>query len=233
MQAARPAKRHRGKFRMHIEFLVEEPSAEAALHNLVPMICGSDISFDIHAFRSKSDLLAKLPLRLKSYRKFLPPDWRIVVLIDEDRQDCIALKDVLEDAAIQAGLITRCRARGGSRFQVLNRIAVEELEAWGSLEMFRLFIKLMRRSPSPWAQNPPIKIRMQSKAEPGRQWSGNCKGRDISRVDWLKSKRLARFQQIWSRLETDPDLNSALFNNHIRLNRHANFHFFQNHPLFF
>ncbi|MCK9406875.1 MAG: type I restriction-modification system subunit M N-terminal domain-containing protein, partial [Methanothrix sp.] len=29
------------------------------------------------------------------------------------------------------------------------------------------------------------------------------------------------------------DLNSALFNNHICLNRHANFHLFQNHPLFF
>jgi hypothetical protein len=115
---------------MHIEFLVEKPSAEAALRSLVPMICGSDISFDIHAFRSKSDLLAKLPLRLKSYRKFLPPDWRIVVLIDEDRQDCIALKNLLEEAAMEAGLITRSRARGGFRFQVLNRIAVEELEAW-------------------------------------------------------------------------------------------------------
>ena len=82
------------------------------------------------AKNSKSDLLAKLPLRLKSYRKFLPSDWRIVVLIDEDRQDCIALKDVLEDAAMEAGLITRSRAQGGSRFQVLNRIIVEKLEAW-------------------------------------------------------------------------------------------------------
>jgi hypothetical protein len=115
---------------MHIEFLVEEPSAEAALRNLVPMICGNGISFDIHAFRSKSDLMAKLPSRLKSYRKFLAPDWRIVVLVDEDRQDCIALKNELENAAIDAGLITKSMAEDGSRFQVLNRIAVEELEAW-------------------------------------------------------------------------------------------------------
>ena len=28
-------------------------------------------------------------------------------------------------------------------------------------------------------------------------------------------------------------LSSALFNNHIRLHRHANFHLLQNHPLFF
>lgn len=115
---------------MHIEFLVEEPSVEAALRNLVPMICGSSISFDIHAFRSKSDLLAKLPLRLRGYGNFLPSEWRIVVLVDEDRQDCIALKDELEKAANDAGLVTRSRAQEGSRFHVLNRIAVEELEAW-------------------------------------------------------------------------------------------------------
>jgi hypothetical protein len=115
---------------MHIEFLVEEPSAEAALRSLVPKICGSSISFDIHTFRSKSDLLAKLPSRLRSYRKFLPPDWRIVVLVDEDRQDCMALKDKLENAANDAGLLTKSRVQEGSRFQVLNRIAVEELEAW-------------------------------------------------------------------------------------------------------
>ena len=33
---------------MHIEFLVEEPSAEAALKNLVPKLMGEDISFNIH-----------------------------------------------------------------------------------------------------------------------------------------------------------------------------------------
>lgn len=115
---------------MHIEFLVEEPSAEAALRSLVPKICGSDISYDIHAYRSKTDLLGKLPMRLKSYRNFMPPDWRIVVLVDEDRMDCLSLKNELEMAAQDAGLVTKSMAQEGALFQVLNRIAVEELEAW-------------------------------------------------------------------------------------------------------
>ena len=115
---------------MHIEFLVEEPSAEAALQNLVPKICDSGITFSIHAYRSKTDLLSKLPKRLKGYGNFLPPDWRIVVLVDEDREECVSLKEKLDRAALDAGLVARSAAQDDSRYQVLNRIAVEELEAW-------------------------------------------------------------------------------------------------------
>jgi hypothetical protein len=99
---------------MHIEFLVEEPSAEAALQNLVPKICGSGITFGIHAYRSKTDLLSKLPQRLKGYGNFLPPDWRIVVLVDEDREDCQSLKEKLDRAARDAGLVARSAAQNGS-----------------------------------------------------------------------------------------------------------------------
>jgi hypothetical protein len=119
---------------MHIEFLVEELSAEAALRNLVPKILGNHIvSFEIHPFQCKADLISKLPLRLKAYAKWLPEDWRIVVLIDEDRSNCISIKERMENAAIEAGLITKTmidNAATSSRFQVMNRIAVEELEAW-------------------------------------------------------------------------------------------------------
>ncbi|MHB8524419.1 MAG: DUF4276 family protein, partial [Limisphaerales bacterium] len=58
-----------------------------------------------------------------------PNDWKIVVLIDEDRVGCLSLKHQMETAAANAGLITRSAAKGGT-FTVLNRIAVEELEAW-------------------------------------------------------------------------------------------------------
>ncbi|MDB6155881.1 MAG: hypothetical protein JWL90_4334 [Chthoniobacteraceae bacterium] len=57
---------------------------------------------------------------------------RIVVLVDEDHQDCLELKDRkdrMEQAAAAAGLMTKSAAAGG-RFVVLNRIVVEELEAW-------------------------------------------------------------------------------------------------------
>jgi len=36
----------------------------------------------------------------------------------------------LERAAVQAGLITKSGVSSDSRFQVLNRLAIEELEAW-------------------------------------------------------------------------------------------------------
>ena len=115
---------------MHIEFLVEEPSAESALRNLVPKIIGDLISFEIHPFQGKPDLLKKLPGRLRGYYHWLPEDWRIVVLIDEDRQDCRELKGNLEQIARDAGLVTCSEASEGRSFQVLNRIAIEELEAW-------------------------------------------------------------------------------------------------------
>jgi hypothetical protein len=115
---------------MHIEFLVEEPSSEAALKNLIPKICGRGISFNIHAYQGKSDLLNNLPRRMKGYRNFLPQDWRIVVLIDEDREDCTVLKERMNNAAKEAGLTAKCVNQNASRFHVLNRIAIEELEAW-------------------------------------------------------------------------------------------------------
>ena len=114
---------------MHIVFLVEETSAEAALRNLVPTIVpGVDIQFRV--FQGKQDLLSRLPGLLKGYSKWLPLDWRIVVLVDEDRQDCLELKRRLERAAIDAGLVTKTSAESSSTFQVLNRISIEELEAW-------------------------------------------------------------------------------------------------------
>lgn len=115
---------------MHIEVMVEEPSAEAALENLLPKMLPSDVTFTLHNFQSKQTLLSALPVRLKGYSFWLPEDWRIVVLIDEDRQGCEKLKAQLEQAARDAGFITRSASSGNRAFKVLNRIAVEELEAW-------------------------------------------------------------------------------------------------------
>jgi len=112
----------------HLEILVEEPSAEAALKILLPKIV-PDISFDIHAFQGKHALLKRLENRLRGYRNWLPCDWRIVVLVDRDNGDCRTLKGTLESAAANAGLVTRTLS-GGGNFHVLNRIAIEELEAW-------------------------------------------------------------------------------------------------------
>ena len=115
---------------LHLEFLVEEPSLELALTQLLPKILPSNITFNIHRYEGKPDLLAKVPNRLKGYQTWLPPDWKIVVLIDEDREDCLKLKEKLEIMAISAGLITKSSCQKNKLFQVLNRIVVEELEVW-------------------------------------------------------------------------------------------------------
>jgi uncharacterized protein DUF4276 len=113
----------------HVEFLVEELSAEEALYNLVPKILGQDVSFTVYPHQGKLDLLKKLPSRLRGYRAWLPENAGIVVLIDADGKDCREQKAELEDTALRAGFLTRSSAQG-RRFQVLNRLAVEELEAW-------------------------------------------------------------------------------------------------------
>ncbi len=115
---------------MHIEFLVEELSAKEALQNLLPIILGQDIAFDIHPYGGKRDLLTKLPARLRGYSTWLPSDWKIVVLIDGDNEDCFHLKDKLETMATQEGLSTKSSVPEGKPFQILNRLAIEELEAW-------------------------------------------------------------------------------------------------------
>lgn len=115
---------------MHLEFLVEEPSAEAALMNLVPRIVGPNVTFKVHPHGGKSDLLRKLPRRLRGYKHWLPDDYRVIVLVDCDEQDCHELKERLEQAAKEAGLLTKTAAGEPGAFRVLNRIAIVELEAW-------------------------------------------------------------------------------------------------------
>jgi len=111
-----------------VEVLVEEPSAEAALDALLPRLLGS-IPFAVHPHRGKDDLLAKLPGKLRGYAGWLPADWRILVIVDRDADDCRTLKRRLDAMAKAAGLRTRSSARPG-RWAVANRIAIEELEAW-------------------------------------------------------------------------------------------------------
>lgn len=108
---------------------VEEYSMEAALEQLLPKLLG-DIEFQIIRFQCKDDLLKNAPNRLKGYAAWLPEHWRILVLVDRDDDDCGHLKERLEQMAADAGLLTKTAAGNGRRFQVFNRIAIEELEAW-------------------------------------------------------------------------------------------------------
>ena len=109
--------------------LVEEPSMEMALEQLLPrMLAWAD--FQIIRFQCKDDLLKNLPDRLRGYSQWLPANWVILVLVDRDDDDCRVLKQAMEKMAEDARLLSKTLAGHGQPFQVANRIAVEELEAW-------------------------------------------------------------------------------------------------------
>ncbi len=114
---------------MRLEIYVEGPSDEAALRNILARLVPAGWGLRFHVFLGKPDLLEALPKRFRGCAHSLPSDSRILVFVDEDREDCGALKDRLERAAEDAGLTTKTDV-GLGPFQVLNRIAVEELEAW-------------------------------------------------------------------------------------------------------
>ena len=102
---------------------------EAFLNQLLPRLLPEDRTFCVHAFQGKSDLLDKLEDRLRAYASWLPDDWRILVVVDRDAEDCKALKRRLEGAATAARLTTRTTSPGRD-WQLASRIAIEELEAW-------------------------------------------------------------------------------------------------------
>ncbi len=115
---------------MNLEVLVEERSAEQALPVLLPRIV-PDADFEVRVFQGKTDLLKKLPDRLRGYATWITAaDTCLVVLVDRDDDDCLALKADLEKIAAAAGLLTPRVAPVDSRADVISRIAVEELEAW-------------------------------------------------------------------------------------------------------
>lgn len=113
----------------HLEILVEEPSMEAFLRELLPRMLGPGVSFQIYPYQCKDDLLDKLPSRLRGYASWLPVTSRIVVIVDRDDDDCSDLKKKMEKMARDAGLHTRTSA-ADKNWQVVNRVAIEELEAW-------------------------------------------------------------------------------------------------------
>ncbi len=92
-----------------------------------------------------------MPDRFKGYKQWLQwllDDFRIVVLIDEDREDCIKLKQKLEDIAVDVGLVTKTAAGTDRPFQVLNRLVIEELEAWFFGDVEAICAAYPRISPS-------------------------------------------------------------------------------------
>ncbi|WP_446048218.1 DUF4276 family protein [Streptomyces olivaceus] len=126
-----------------LEVLLEEPSAESALRILVPRLvphAEEHVNFELRVFRGKDDLMRKLPERLRGYASWARyADVRILVLVDRDDDDCVVLKNSIENIAVDAGLCLHKKdtAPVGGSFKA--RIACEEIEAWflGDAEALR------------------------------------------------------------------------------------------------
>jgi hypothetical protein len=115
---------------VNLEVLVEERSAEQALRVLLPCIV-PNADFEVRVFQDKADLLKKLPGGLGGYATWITrADTCLLVLVDRDDDDCLTLKTDMEKMASAAGLLTTVAASASRRADVLNRIVVEELEAW-------------------------------------------------------------------------------------------------------
>lgn len=113
---------------LHIH--VEEPSMEAFLQDFLPRRLAAGVDWRIINYTSKRQMLNRLPDRLRGYAN-IPLEYRpkSLVLVDRDDDDCAALKARLEMACAAAGLISKT-AGGDAAPDVVNRIVIEELEAW-------------------------------------------------------------------------------------------------------
>lgn len=96
-------------------FLLEEKSMKVLLEGLLPR-AHPELEFLCIPHEGKQDLEKSIPRKLKAWRD---PGVRFVVVRDNDRGDCVALKQ---------RLVTLCA--GAGRPDVLVRIACQELEAW-------------------------------------------------------------------------------------------------------
>jgi hypothetical protein len=114
----------------HFEVLLEEPSAEAFFEQVLPKILGGRASFRLSPFNGKQDLLRKLPSRLRALAAWRPDGCRIVVVIDSDGEDCRELKRRVQGIAVDAGFGVTRSAAGPGKWNILDRLVIEELEAW-------------------------------------------------------------------------------------------------------
>lgn len=106
-----------------LEILVEEPSMEFFLRGLLPRVLPAQFRLDencfIRAHEGKSDLQKSLPKAVQAY-KYYPCTVRLLVIQDQDSNDCIVLKKRISDLINNAA----------SNTHSLVRIACKELENW-------------------------------------------------------------------------------------------------------
>ena len=132
---------------MHVDLFVEDASTKEALEVLINRLCSGieSFSFAIVAFDNKKQMLSEIEQRLLPIARGQWVD-AVILVIDQDRDDCLDLKRQLLDAAARAGLSNV--GSGKSPPQVIARIAMTELESWflGDPDAVRLAFPRLRHS---------------------------------------------------------------------------------------
>jgi hypothetical protein len=103
-------------------FFLEEESAKVFLKALLPRLLPEDIHVQYITFEGKQDLEKNIERKLRAYNT---PILGFVILLDQDHEDCVALKAHLKKLCVQSG-----------KTNTLVRIACHHLESWylGCLE---------------------------------------------------------------------------------------------------
>lgn len=116
--------------KIHLEFLLEGETAEVVLEALLPKMLPPAVTYTLHGLQGKDKLLKKLPERLRGYRAWLPSDWKIVILRDNDSEDCKKLRKHLDDIVIRENFALFSNTDPDKKGNVVIRLAIQEMEAW-------------------------------------------------------------------------------------------------------
>lgn len=107
---------------MRIEFLLEEPSMANVLVEILPRILPEEFVLNTNYFlrphQGKGDLRKSIPKKVRAFSN-TSEEVRIVILHDQDSNDCKELKRQIQ---------TLCSQNGSC--STLIRIVCKELEAW-------------------------------------------------------------------------------------------------------
>jgi len=99
-------------------FLLEEPSMDNVLNEILPKIIPDQISFICIPHQGKQDLAKSIPNKIRAFKQFSPKT-QFVIVHDQDSNDCKELKSELLEICQQAGAEN-----------VIIRIVCHELESW-------------------------------------------------------------------------------------------------------
>lgn len=152
-------------------------------------------SFEVFPYRGKFAVMRKIGDRLRGYAERMPLQYRLVVIVDRDEDECAELKSMLEQYCKCTGLLSRSVV-GSADWQVVTRIAVEELEAWYFGDWSAVRRACPRVSNKTSRAKHPTKTLTRSKGEPGRPSSEYCEDTAISGKACPRHRRLPTSESI-------------------------------------